>query len=362
MASYGLENDGNYRLSPGGQLPGVIGSSPAMQDVFRVTRRVAMSNASVLLLGETGTGKEVIANAIHQLSNRNGGPFVKVNCGALSESLLESELFGHVRGAFTGAVGNRAGRFEAAHTGTIFLDEINSTSMHLQVKLLRVLQQKEFERVGDTETVTVDTRVIAASNRDLAEEIQQEKFREDLYWRLNVVPIELPPLRKRREDIPALIAHFLQHYSALNDRYVVHIQREAMQALQDYHWPGNVRELQNYIERSVVMAESDELTIQSLPGCVTGATKTSPLAVARALDFDSLVVDVVQEGIRISDPEQTDLHSKVVDRVEKELIAQVLSACNYVQTKAATRLGINRNTLHKKMKDYNLEGLDTGES
>jgi len=361
MASFGLENEGNYRHNSSVQLPGVIGSSPAMQDVFRVTRRVAMSNASVLLLGETGTGKEVIANAIHHLSNRNGGPFVKVNCGALSESLLESELFGHVRGAFTGAVGNRAGRFETAHTGTIFLDEINSTSLHLQVKLLRVLQQREFERVGDTETITVDTRVIAASNRDLAGEIRQEKFREDLYWRLNVVPIELPPLRKRREDIPALIAHFLHQYSASNDRYVVHIQKEAMQALQDYHWPGNVRELQNYIERSVVMADSDELTLHLLPGCVTGASQASHSNESRPLDFESLVKDVVQEGVRIGNPEQTDLHSKVVDRVEKELIAQVLTACNYVQTKAATRLGINRNTLHKKMKDYNLEGLDSAE-
>ena len=361
MASFGLENEGNYRHNSSVQLPGVIGSSPAMQDVFRVTRRVAMSNASVLLLGETGTGKEVIANAIHHLSNRNGGPFVKVNCGALSESLLESELFGHVRGAFTGAVGNRAGRFETAHTGTIFLDEINSTSLHLQVKLLRVLQQREFERVGDTETITVDTRVIAASNRDLAGEIRLEKFREDLYWRLNVVPIELPPLRKRREDIPALIAHFLHQYSASNDRYVVHIQKEAMQALQDYYWPGNVRELQNYIERSVVMADSDELTLHLLPGCVSGATPASNSNEARPLDFESLVKDVVQEGVRIGNPEQTDLHSKVVDRVEKELIAQVLTACNFVQTKAATRLGINRNTLHKKMKDYNLEGLESGE-
>ncbi|HUP79356.1 MAG TPA: sigma-54 dependent transcriptional regulator [Pirellula sp.] len=361
MASFGLEKEGNYRHNSSIQLPGVIGSGPAMQEVFRITRRVAMSNASVLLLGETGTGKEVIANAIHHLSNRNGGPFVKVNCGALSESLLESELFGHVRGAFTGAVGNRAGRFETAHTGTIFLDEINSTSMHLQVKLLRVLQQREFERVGDTETITVDTRVIAASNRDLADEIRQEKFREDLYWRLNVVPIELPPLRKRREDIPALIAHFLHQYSASNDRYVVHIQSEAMQALQDYHWPGNVRELQNYIERSVVMADSDELTVQLLPSCVTGAARTSFSTEARPLDFESLVKDVVREGIRISNPDHTDLHSKVVDRVEKELISQVLSSCNFVQTKAATRLGINRNTLHKKMKDYNLEGLDSGE-
>ena len=277
------------------------------------------------------------------------------------KAFWKASLFGHVRGAFTGAVGNRAGRFETAHTGTIFLDEINSTSMHLQVKLLRVLQQREFERVGDTETITVDTRVIAASNRDLAGEIRQEKFREDLYWRLNVVPIELPPLRRRRDDIPALIAHFLHQYSASNDRYVVHIQREAMQALQDYHWPGNVRELQNYIERSVVMAESDELTIQLLPGCVTGATPPTIASENRPLDFDSLVKDVVHEGVRTSAPEQTDLHSKVVDRVEKELIAQVLSACNFVQTKAATRLGINRNTLHKKMKDYNLEGLESGD-
>lgn len=361
MAGYRFDNDGSYRLNQDGPLPGVIGNSPAMQEVYRITRRVAMSNASVLLLGETGTGKEVIANAIHHLSHRNGGPFVKVNCGALSESLLESELFGHVRGAFTGAVGNRAGRFEAAHSGTIFLDEINSTSLHLQVKLLRVLQQKEFERVGDTETVTVDTRVIAASNRDLAHEIQSERFREDLYWRLNVVPIELPPLRKRREDIPALVAHFLQHYSALNDRYVVHIQREAMQSLQDYHWPGNVRELQNYIERSVVMADSDELTIQLLPGCVTGASKPTPLSTVRTMDFDSLVGEVVQEGLRINENEQTGLHQKVVDRVEKELIAQVLASCNFVQTKAAIKLGINRNTLHKKMKDYNLEGIESTE-
>ncbi len=351
----------SQRVSPGTMLPGVIGSAPAMHDVFRLTSRVAQSNASVLLLGETGTGKEVIANAIHQLSNRNSGPFVKVNCGALSESLLESELFGHVRGAFTGAVGNRAGRFEAAHTGTIFLDEINSTSLHLQVKLLRVLQQKQFERVGDTETVTVDTRVIAASNRDLAEEIKQERFREDLYWRLNVVPIEIPPLRKRREDIPALVGHFLQVYSSLNERYVVHIDRQAMQCLQDYHWPGNVRELQNYIERAVVMAETDELTCDLLPPAVTGKAVSIDAGEEKTMekmDFNALAKEVVLEGMRHSDPESTDLHSSIVDHVEKELIAQVLASCNYVQTKAALRLGINRNTLHKKMKDYNLEEAD----
>jgi transcriptional regulator with PAS, ATPase and Fis domain len=362
MASFGTES-GKSKLLGTTLLPGVIGSSPAMYEVARVTRRVAMTNASVLLLGETGTGKEVIANAIHQLSNRVGGPFVKVNCGALSESLLESELFGHVRGAFTGAVGNRAGRFETAHTGSIFLDEINSTSLHLQVKLLRVLQQKEFERVGDTETVTVDTRLIAASNRDLAEEIREERFREDLYWRLNVVPIELPPLRKRREDIPALVAYFLQLYSDQNDRFVVHIQREAMQALQEYHWPGNVRELQNYVERAVVMSDSDELTVDLLPGEVTGTQPAQSFSshASVPVDFETLTKQLVTEGLRLCQPDPVDLHGRIVDKVEKELIAQVLQSCSYVQTKAATRLGINRNTLHKKMKDYNLEGDDSPE-
>jgi DNA-binding NtrC family response regulator len=362
MTSLGQES-GKTRSMGGALLPGVIGASPAMHEVAKLTRRVATTDASVLLLGETGTGKEVIANAIHQLSHRVGGPFVKVNCGALSESLLESELFGHVRGAFTGAIGNRAGRFEAAHTGTIFLDEINSTSLHLQVKLLRVLQQKEFERVGDTETVTVDTRLIAASNRDLAEEIRTERFREDLYWRLNVVPIELPPLRKRREDIPSLVAHFLQFYSQQNERYVVHIQREAMKALQEYHWPGNVRELQNYVERAVVMSESDELTLDLLPGVVTGAQPIQNFSPATSapMDFEGLTKQLVVEGLRMAQPDPSDLHSKIVDRVERELIAQVLQSCSYVQTKAATRLGINRNTLHKKIKDYNLEGEDSAE-
>ena len=340
-------------------LPGVIGSSPAMREVARLTSRVSKTNASVLLLGETGTGKEVIANAIHQLSHRVSGPFVKVNCGALSESLLESELFGHVRGAFTGAVGNRAGRFEAAHTGTIFLDEINSTSLHLQVKLLRVLQQKQFERVGDTETVTVDTRLIAASNRDLAEEIRNDRFREDLYWRLNVVPIELPPLRKRREDIPLLVSHFLKYYSEENERFVVHIQREAMVALQDYHWPGNVRELQNYVERAVVMSDTDELTVDLLPGVVTGSQAPqdfSPTPSVAPPDFETLTRQVVAEGLRLAGPDQSNLHSRIVDQVERELILQVLQSCGEVQTKTALRLGINRNTLHKKMRDYNIEG------
>ena len=329
-----------------------------MEAVYSVTRKVARTNASVLLLGETGTGKEMIASAIHALSERGGGPLVKVNCGALSENLLESELFGHVRGAFTGAVNNRAGRFEAAHGGTVFLDEINSTSLHLQVKLLRVLQQKEFERVGDTETVRVDTRVIAASNRDLMDEVDAERFREDLYWRLNVVPITIPPLRDRREDIPELVAHFLNIYSEANDRYVVHIAPAAMEALKQYHWPGNVRELQNYVERAVVMAEGDELTPELLPEVVFGgpargnASRSSGI---RGADLETLTFEVVQHGLNSASPQEDSLHAKIVNRVERELIAQVMLQCDNVQTKAAKKLGINRNTLHKKLKEHGFD-------
>ena len=325
-----------------------------MQEVYRVTRRVAGSNASVLILGETGVGKELIANAIHRLSRRSGGPFVRVNCGALSESLLESELFGHVRGAFTGAVTNRTGRFEAANGGTIFLDEINSTSLTLQVKLLRVLQEKEFERVGDTATLHTDARIVAASNRDLMQEVKSERFREDLYWRLNVVPVEIPPLRRRRDDIPSLVSFFLEHYNEINDRYVVHIGSGTMEAMQDYHWPGNVRELQNYIERAVVMAETDELTVDLLPGCVTSGQSNANL-ISTGNDFDALTREVVTRGLSESGASSGMIHSVIVDQIEKELISQVLASCGGVQTKAATQLGINRNTLHKKIKDYNLD-------
>ncbi|WP_425617810.1 sigma-54 interaction domain-containing protein [Anatilimnocola sp. NA78] len=346
------------RLHPapetGPPIPGLIGASAAMEAVYQLTRKVAKTNASVLLMGETGSGKEVIATAIHRLSNRNSGPFVRVNCGALSESLLESELFGHVRGAFTGAVNNRTGRFEAAHTGTIFLDEINSTSLFLQVKLLRVLQEREFERVGDTATIRVDTRIVAASNRNLYDEVESERFREDLYWRLNVVPIVIPPLRMRREDVPALIAHFLKIYSERNEKHVVHIQPQAIEALQDYHWPGNVRELQNYVERAVTMADGDEFTIDLLPENVLGKRERRGGKI-RGVDLDTLVYEVVQQGVNQLGNEEHHLHEKIVNRVEKELIAQVMQMCNSVQTKAAGRLGINRNTLRSKLVEYNLE-------
>jgi DNA-binding NtrC family response regulator len=335
-------------------LPGIIGASGPMRKVYQLTRQVARSKASVLLLGETGTGKELIAHAIHALSDRRDRPFVRVNCGALSESLLESELFGHVRGAFTGAIDNRTGRFEAAHQGTIFLDEINSTTLHLQVKLLRVLQEQEFERVGDTRTVKVDTRVIAASNRELLDLADAGCFREDLFYRLNVVPIYLPPLRERSQDVPELVVHFLNFYNEKNDRYVTHIDPRAMEALQRYPWPGNVRELQNYVERAVVTAPGDELTWELLPASVTSGKRPRILG-SRSLDFAELTEQLVQRGLDEAGSDSEDLYARIVDRVEREVIAQVMSHCENVQIKAAARLGINRNTLHKKLKQYGFE-------
>ena len=353
-----LRTPGQPDDGPASPIKGLIGAGPAMRDVYAMTRRVAASNASVLLVGETGTGKELVAKAIHQLSARGSGPFVRVNCGALSEGLLESELFGHVRGSFTGAIANRTGRFEAAHTGTIFLDEINSTTPKLQVKLLRVLQEREFERVGDTETIRVDTRVIAASNRELLDEVAKENFREDLYYRLNVVPIYLPPLRSRREDIPLLVSHFLEHYNEANDRYVVHIQKDAADALQKYHWPGNVRELQNVVERCVVMATGDELTLDLLPPTIRGARPTVSMP-GRGGDLDSLARDLVEQGMATAGADDENLFDRIVSRVERELIAQMLAACSGVQLKAAARLGINRNTLRKKLLEHGLD--DAGE-
>ncbi|HLA83449.1 MAG TPA: sigma-54 dependent transcriptional regulator [Thermoguttaceae bacterium] len=332
--------------------PELIGSAPAMQEVYRLIRQVARSNASVLLLGETGTGKELLARAIHRLSPRGSGPFIRVNCGALAENLLESELFGHVRGSFTGAIDNRIGRFEAAHTGTVFLDEVDSTTPKLQVKLLRVLQEHEFERVGDTQTIRVDTRVVAASNRHLVDEVAAGRFREDLYYRLNVVTVFVPPLRDRREDIPELVSHFMRLYNEQNNRHVPHITPDAMRALEQYDWPGNVRELQNYIERAIVLAPSDEISPALLPEAVLGRR---PPRIGRTVDLESAAGSLVAQALAESGPDAENLHAKIVDRVERELIIQVMARCDNVQIKAAAMLGMNRNTLHKKLKEYGLE-------
>ncbi len=338
-------------------LPGVIGSGAAMREVARITHQVAPSKACVLIVGETGTGKELIARAVHDLSPRFSGPYIRVNCGALTESLLESELFGHVKGSFTGAVDNRTGRFEAAHTGSIFLDEINSTTPKLQVKLLRVLQEGEFERVGDIRTVKVDTRIIAATNRDLLDEIDAGRFREDLYYRLNVVPIYLPPLRERREDIAQLVDFFLKRYAEQNRKDVRRVHPEAMRLLRDHDWPGNVRELQNYVERAVILGSGNELTVEHLPPQLRGETAPRPIR-ARGGDLNALTSELVRQGVRAAGPTANDLHTRIVGQVERELIQQVLVSCERVQIKAAARLGINRNTLHKKLAEFRIDEND----
>lgn len=336
-------------------ISGLIGNSEAMRNVYRITRKVAPTSVTVLLTGETGTGKELIARAIHELSPRASGPFIRVNCGALTESLLESELFGHTKGAFTSAFENRTGRFEAAHGGTIFLDEINSVSYKLQVKLLRVLQEQEFERVGDTKTIKVDCRVVAATNRDLLDEIDEGRFREDLYYRLNVVPIYLPPLRERREDLPLLIDFFRKKYAAANKVPVPNVPPDFVTAMQNYNWPGNVRELQNYVERAIVLATSNDLSIDLLPSYLrSGNRQRSGRGGGKTLE--SLCGELVALGMSHSSDTDVNLHERIVSLVEKELISQVLKSSQGVQTKAATRLGINRNTLHKKISDYALEG------
>ncbi|RLS48921.1 MAG: sigma-54-dependent Fis family transcriptional regulator [Planctomycetota bacterium] len=331
-------------------LPGVVGTGAAMAEVSRLVRCVAPTQVTVLVVGETGTGKELVARSVHQLSPRSDGPYVRVNCGALNESLLESELFGHVKGAFTGAIENKTGRFEAAHGGTIFLDEISSMSAKLQVKLLRVLQENEFERVGESRTIRVDTRVVAATNQLLEDEVEAGRFRDDLYFRLNVVPIYLPPLRERREDIITLAKFFLEKHSLANRLPVPGWTKATEEVLLRHDWPGNVRELENYMARALVLCRGGDLDPAKVspPGRVEKRFK--PAASARGKgDLASLTRQMVRLGIETL-PEGT-LHERLVGGLERELIDQVLADCDQVQIKAAHRLGINRNTLHKKLTD-----------
>ncbi len=334
----------------GNLLPGIVGDSPAMREVYRLVRLVAPTPASVLLVGETGTGKEVLARSLHRLSPRAEGPYVRVNCCALAESLLESELFGHVKGAFTGAIDNKTGRFEAAHGGTIFLDEISSMSPKLQVKLLRVLQEKEFERVGESRTIRVDTRVIAATNQYLEDEIVAGHFRDDLYYRLNVVAIELPPLRERREDIPALARFFLERHSEEHRRDAPELTSEVIKILLNHDWPGNVRELENYMERAVVLSGGGPLTPDLLTPPGQGARRWRVVRGRGGNDLQSQIQQLVRSGVQ-SLPDGS-LNERIVGAVERELIEQVMITCGRVQVTAAKRLGINRNTLHKKVSDY----------
>ena len=328
----------------------IIGSSPAMLDVLGTIAQVASSRATCLLLGETGCGKELIAKAIHYNSLRRDKPLIRVNCGALSPQLLESELFGHVKGAFTGAVRDKIGRFEAADGGTLFLDEIGTLDPQLQVKLLRVLQEREFERVGDHHTVKIDVRVIAATNLNLEQETRSGTFREDLYYRLNVVSIHLPPLRSRREDIPSLMDHFLQRFNNENARNVEKISRDVMNVMLRYPWPGNVRELENAIERAVVMSIGDEMKLDLLPLQIRlFAEQTRGDTTDESVE--ALCAKLAEHAVKQLQVYDGEVYSMVVGEVERQLIRESLNYCGGVKLRAADFLGINRNTLNKKVKE-----------
>jgi len=318
-------------------LEHIIGESPAMQEVFDIVRQVAPTRATVLIEGESGTGKELIAKAIHHLSPRARRPMVTVHCAALSPTLLESELFGHEKGAFTGAHERRIGRFEQAQGGTLFLDEIGEIDQGIQVKLLRFLGERTFERVGSNRTLTADVRLISATNKDLAALVREGRFREDLYFRLRVVVIHLPPLRERREDIPRLATAFLRELAEENGKAVREFTPDAMETLQGYHWPGNVRELRTAVEHAVVLCRGDRVSRRDLPASVR-----APAIVAAAPAAEAAAPVVT--GLSVKE-------------AEKQLIMRALQECHGNRTAAALKLGISRRTLHRKLHAHHLEGF-----
>jgi DNA-binding NtrC family response regulator len=320
-------------LTRGGVPPGFVGESPQVQEVFRIVAKAAPTNATVLLLGESGTGKELVAEALHRASPRSRGPFVKVNCAALPEGLLESELFGHVRGAFTGATADRTGRFEAAAGGTLLLDEIGEVPAHTQVKLLRALQTREIERVGEQRPRPVDVRLVAATNADLEARVRKGDFREDFYFRLKVVTIRLPPLRERGGDIPLLAEHFRAMYARRHGRTVRSISPRAMEVLRSHAWPGNVRELENVMEAAVVLSEGDVITPEVLPLEVGGKQRVEDLPEA-----DDAVLRI---------PVGTSLPD-----AERAIILDTLTRTGGNKTAAARILGIGLRTLYRKLEQY----------
>ena len=309
-----------------------IGKSPQMLDIFETIRKAADSVSTVLITGESGTGKELVAHAIHEESPRRNGPFVSVNCGAVPETLMESELFGHMKGAFTGAVANTVGLFSAAAGGTLFLDEITEVPPSVQVKLLRAIQEREIRRVGDTRDMRVDVRLIAASNRDVAQAVTDGALREDLFYRLNVIPIDLPPLRERREDIPPLVAHFIRRLSAELGRPVRGVTPEALAILENYHWPGNVRELENVIERALVLGSGDRLDAPGLPPDLR-----------RPRDVQDVAVEIPAEGL---DLEAT------LSQIEQRFIQMALARTGGVQTRAAELLRVSLRQIRYKLHKY----------
>ncbi len=310
---------------------GIVGGAPRMKPVFEVASSVAASNANVLITGESGTGKELIARSIHFNSLRKEKPFVVLNCAALSEGVLESELFGHEKGSFSGALATKKGRFELAHEGTLFIDEVGEMSLNAQVKLLRVIQEHEFERVGGTRTIRSDVRIVAATNKNLEEAVRAGNFREDLYYRLNVVNIHVPPLRERREDIEPLTRHFLQKFAGEMGKKIDDLSPRALSCLLAYEWPGNVRELQNAMERAVVLARSEVITPRELPQGMQ--------------DQDEICLTVPERGGSLTE---------ILEDLERQLIVQTLRREKGSQTRAADVLGIKRTTLRYKMEKYGL--------
>ena len=324
----------------------IVGRSQPMQEVFRLIHKVAATDATVLVLGESGTGKELVARAIHYQSGRNQGPLVPVNCGAIPEDLLESELFGHEKGAFTGAIKTRPGRFELAEGGTVFLDEIGDMSPMLQVKLLRVLQEHQFERIGGVKTINADIRVIAATHQDLKKRVEDGRFREDLYYRLNVVPIQVPPLRERRSDIPLLCDFFLKRLGEQKGLGKKRLDPKVRECLLRYEWPGNVRELENLLERMAILSDGEMLLPSDLPG---------RMAQAAALPLEP-EQDIPPQGVlhTVEVPEEGMDFNAAVDSFERALITQALDRANGVKNRAANLLKLNRTTLVEKIKKKGL--------
>ena len=316
---------------------GIIGSSDRITEIFETIKRVAPTTTTILITGETGTGKELIARAIHRNSPRKNNPFIKINCAAIPESLMESELFGYEKGAFTGAATKKQGRFELAHKGTLFLDEVGELPKDMQVKLLQVIQEQEFERIGGLQTIKVDVRLITATNRNLFEDVKDGRFREDLYYRLNVIPAHLPPLRERKEDIPVLIDFFIEKFNKKLDRSVKYIDEKVTNLLIQYAWPGNIRELENLVERMILMARGDTIVFADLPS----ELKTT-------IESDS----TNPSGIR--QKPFKDIMKNHMEDIEKQMIISVLEECGNNVTRAAKQLGLSRKGLQLKMMKYKL--------
>lgn len=345
------------------RFEGLVGDSPAMQKLYEMIEKIADTESTVLITGESGTGKEMIAKTIHYSSSRSEAPFIPVNCAAIPKDLLESELFGHEKGAFTGALNTRIGRFELANKGTLFLDEVGELAPHLQVKLLRVLQEREFERVGGLKTIKVDVRILAATNRDLEKAVKEGRFREDLFYRLNVIPLTIPPLRERKEDIPLLLDHFTHEFARKRKRQPLRFSKGAMDALLSYDWPGNVRELRNLVERLTILVNSDVVEVSDLPekfhnqpilsGSLSPGNGLSempdnkPLIPVTHIHSEpvelngSQIIDIPDGGIDLN---------QLIDDLERRLILKALEKAGGVKSRAAGLLKLNRTTLIEKMK------------